>query len=238
MLVFDIYGEIMSYGIIYFDADNTLFDFDKAEYLAFKKTIEAFSIPFTEELYQIYSKNNANLWTLLEKGLVDKKTLVLKRFSDTFDMVNITADVESINATYVKNLGLESVLFPGVNELLSTLKKAGKKMYVLTNGVEDVQKTRFKLSGIQDFFESIFISDVIGYQKPAKEFFDYVIANTKDFNKEDVVMIGDSLHSDMLGSVNVGIDTIWFNFKHKENVLNLPIKYEIDNLSQILDIVL
>ena len=117
------------------------------------------------------------------------------------------------------------------------LAQKGKYTLVaVTNGTKVAQDKKLRLSGLDKIFDAIFISEDVGAEKPKKEYFDYVFEKLGIKNKKEVLIIGDSLTSDILGGFNTGIDTCWFNPSHKPNTLDVPVTYEIDNLGKLSEI--
>ena len=113
---------------------------------------------------------------------------------------------------------------------------ASHRLFVITNGITKTQIKRLKHSGLHDFFEDIFTSQSIGFQKPAKEFFDYVMNHIAGFNIREALIIGDSLNTDIKGGLLAGIDTCWLNHKSQTGSAEIPSTYTITRLSQLYDI--
>jgi 2-haloacid dehalogenase len=116
-------------------------------------------------------------------------------------------------------------------------QKGKYTLVAVTNGTKVAQEKKLRLSGLNKVFDEIFISENVGFEKPNKEYFDYVFEKLGIINRDEAIIIGDSLTSDIKGGFIAGIDTCWFNPEHKENTLNIPITYEIDDLSKIKDII-
>ena len=110
------------------------------------------------------------------------------------------------------------------------------RQFVVTNGTYVAQERKLRKSGIGELVEEAFISDLIGYEKPAIEFFDHVFEKIGEYKKEEILIIGDSLTSDMQGGNNAGILCCWYNPNHLENTKNVRIDYEIDDLWQLEEI--
>ena len=126
-------------------------------------------------------------------------------------------------------------MIDGVEEMLKAL--SGCRLAVLTNGFQEVQHARIAISCLKDTFEAIITSEETGFQKPQPEIFDYVFEKLSLFDKGKVLMIGDSLTSDIQGGNNFGIDTCWFNPHGKENSTTIKPTYEIDNYEELVEIV-
>lgn len=204
----------MRYDTILFDADGTLFDFHKSEYEAIKETFESFGIKADDELIADYSQINDSLWKMLERGEIEKQVLLYRRFEIFCEKYSFVADAKLMAKAYMENLSQKAYLIDGAEELCRTLY--GKaRIYIVTNGVEFIQKRRYAKSGLDKYFERAFISGEIGFEKPSTEYFECVAANIPEFDKSRALIVGDSLTSDIKGGINYGIDTCWYNPKGK-----------------------
>ncbi|MBQ3575406.1 MAG: YjjG family noncanonical pyrimidine nucleotidase [Clostridia bacterium] len=217
---------------ILFDLDDTLFDFHLAEKIALKKTFEALGIEPTEALISTYSEINKEQWRLLEQGKITRDALKTRRYRLLFDQFGLNASESEAAKTYEVLLGIGHHYIDGAHELLEELH--GKyDLYIVSNGTTCVQKGRIASSDIENYVKGIFISQEIGVNKPAKEFFDFCFAHMENAAKEESVIIGDSLTSDILGGFNAGITTVWFNPHAKENKGNIRPDYEVRSLAEI-----
>ncbi len=204
------------YTLLLLDADNTLFDFDAAEKYALEKTLTDFDWNCNDAIYAFYHKCNDDLWKALEQGEVTRAELKVKRFAQTKAFIEANghtcpdADYDSMSTKYLQNLGECAALLPGAALLCDELSQF-YRLCIITNGTASVQYSRIKKSGIADYFEHLFISEEIGHQKPAKEFFDKIFETYPDVKKEDMLVIGDSLSSDIQGALNAGIDCCYLN---------------------------
>ncbi len=207
------------YTTLLFDADNTLLDFDKAENEALKKVMADYSLHISEENCRKYSEINDALWKKFEKGEIEKADIKITRFREFFEFMGVTEkfDPLEVNNTYISYLREGGYTIEGARELCESLKEKGYTLYIITNGIATVQARRFTKSGLLPCIEDVFVSETIGFQKPKKEYFDYVLKNVKEKDKEKVLVIGDSLSSDIKGAENAGLPYIWYNHR-KENV--------------------
>ncbi len=222
------------YDVLLFDADDTLLDFTQSEKIAVQEVMKHYGINPTLENCQLYHEININYWKMFENNLIDKPSLLVKRFAEFFDKLGKKENPEEINKLYFSILREQSILLPNALELVKRISKQ-YPLYIVTNGTAIVQERRMELSPIKQYITKIYISEKIGYQKPKKEFFDYVFNDLKITNPQRVILLGDSLTSDIQGGVNAGIDTCWFNPRHKVATINST--YEIDNLLDFINII-
>ena len=164
----------MKYDILLFDADDTLFDFYHTGQTSFLKACKTVGLNATEKDYDVYSAINQKRWDLYSLGKITKEEVLLGRFEEYARVKKIDLDVRKFYELYEQNLSETAILYPETEKMLTLLKKAGARIFLITNGIKKVQRGRLALSGIRDFFEGIFISDEIGFKKPSAEYFDYV----------------------------------------------------------------
>lgn len=222
---------------ILWDIDGTLLDFEVAEKNSIYKCFEKFNLGVcTEEMLKEYSKINIKYWQMLERGEINKKQVLEGRFKEFFENHKIdTSIISDFNLYYQECLGNEVAFNENAEEVVKELNKKYKQVAV-TNGTKLAQDNKLKKSGLDKIFEKVYISEVVGFEKPAVEFFDRVFDYTGR-NKEEILIVGDSLTSDMQGGINAGIKTCWYNPDNKENSKTLNLDYEIKDLIEVLDIV-
>ncbi|SEU00903.1 YjjG family noncanonical pyrimidine nucleotidase [Paenibacillus sp. NFR01] len=228
----------MKYDVILFDADDTLFDYGMAESNALYQAFAHFGLPTGAETYaDSYKAINAALWKDLEQGRISSAVLRVERFNRLFAENKLEYDPEAFSDAYLRFLGEGTFLIQGAVELLGALKDC--RLAVITNGIRDVQLSRIGGSPLREAFEEIIISEVAGSQKPETGIFDYAFAKLglSAADKARVLIVGDSLTSDIQGGINYGIDTCWFNPLNKTNGSGLKPKYEIRDLAELLAIV-
>jgi len=226
----------MKYKWLLFDLDGTLFDYDKGEVVAFKKTFDDFGINYQTEFLSIYDSINKRLWKKFEQGQIEVEKLKVERFELLLDKIDHDVHPADFSNNYLFNLSNCTFLLDGVDELLRELE--GKfKMMLITNGLKSVQRPRLKNSAIKNYFEDIVISEEVGSAKPDNKIFDIAFNKMNSPSKDEVLMIGDSLSSDIQGGINYKLDTCWLNTKAlPQNGLGTT--YEIESIIELKNILL
>ncbi|MBR3893830.1 MAG: YjjG family noncanonical pyrimidine nucleotidase [Clostridia bacterium] len=188
------------------DIDDTVLDFHKAEAEAVKKTLRHLEIEPTDAVVTRYSEINDAQWKLLEKGQLTRAEVKLRRFKLLFDELGVVRDAEYARTYYEETLSHGHFFMPGAETLLERL--FGRyELYAVSNGTTAVQNGRMESAGIKRYFQRIFLSEEIGAVKPSKEFFDRCFAEIPHLDREQSIILGDSLTSDIQGGINAGIKT-------------------------------
>ncbi|WP_431028067.1 YjjG family noncanonical pyrimidine nucleotidase [Lysinibacillus sp. LZ02] len=225
------------YKHIIFDLDDTILDFQDSEQKALKQIIMQYKLPYTQETIAVYKQINEELWSSLETGSISREDVLDTRFSLFLKEFNIEENGAKVEEMYREHLNEGHKTMPHAYELLNALRMKGYKLYVGTNGVGKTQRKRLTDAELQGYFEQLFISEEIGYEKPNPNFFHYIFDALHTHHKEEFLMIGDRLTSDIQGAINVGIDCVWFNPKKSEPPLHSPKStYTVSNLMQIIDL--
>lgn len=226
----------MKYEVILFDVDDTLFDFNISEKNALHKTFIKFGYPSGLTDYRTsYKEISKILWSELEQGFITLSELAVERFARLFLQHELDIDAQVFSRSYLEFLGRETHPVQGAVELCEKLVEY--RLAIITNGFATVQKARIQNSALRNTFEHIIISEEVGFNKPDKEVFDYAFSKLQITDKEKVLIVGDSLTSDIQGGINYGIDTCWFNPHTKENNIGNEPTYEIRGLMELLKIV-
>ncbi len=214
---------------LFFDLDDTLLDFHKAEAWALRQALRRSGVEPTDAIAARYSEINQSQWELLEEQKITRQQVLVRRFQLLFQELGVNASCEKTQKCYENMLAKGHDFMPGAQELLETLK--GKyEMYLVSNGTAMVQDARLRDSGIEQYFKGIFISERVGVDKPQEEFFDRSFAAIPVFDPGQAMIIGDSLTSDIRGGNNAGIQTCWYNPKHKPRRADIHVDYEISEL--------
>lgn len=228
------------YRILLFDADNTLFDFTRAEENAFRETAERGGLPWSDALHRRYSEINDSLWKALERGETDLDSLKLERFRRLLGEIGYPEGGETgrkaalLRDAYMDALAEQTCLMEGAEELCRSL--AGDyRLFLVTNGISRIQRSRFARSALAPYFEGMFVSEEIGAQKPAAAYFDAVFEALGHPEKSSVLVIGDSLTSDCDGAVAYGLDICRYD-PNNEGDGGRKLTYTVTKLSEVKDI--
>ncbi len=216
---------------LFLDLDDTILDFKKAERIAIAKTIRDFDVDPTEEVLNRYHVINKWHWEQLELGKLTRAEVLENRFAVLFQELGKEVNATACARTYEKNLSIGHYFLPGAQEAVDSLHKK-YRLFLASNGTASVQKGRMTSANLYRFFEKVFVSQEIGYNKPSKAYFDACFAQIPGFDPTKAVMVGDSLSSDIKGGINAGIKTVWVNPDHK-NCGDIRPDYEIEALSQL-----
>ena len=227
----------MAIKAILWDIDNTLLDFLKAEREALGEAFRTHGLrrPTAEETER-YSRINISWWERLERGEITRPQVMLGRFRDFFAALGLPPELaEPVARDYEHCLHHYAFYLPGAEALVRRLRGRWGQ-YVATNGTASVQHSKLGLCGLDRLLDGLFISEELGAEKPSAAFFDAVLAALPGLEPRELLMVGDSLTSDMRGAVNYGIHSCWFNPKGKAMTLETPPEFEIRRLEEVEDI--
>ena len=220
------------FEFLFVDMDDTVLDFKKAEHIAIRKTLREAGIEPTDQVCARYSQINKGYWERLERKEVTREQLQVGRFADLMAEWGVQADAARCATRYMEHLSEGHYFLPGAEEALQALSQK-YRLYLASNGNTETQKSRIASAGIEKYFREIFISGVVGVNKPDKGFFDYCFARIPGFDPAKAMIVGDSLTSDILGGKNAGIATCWVNPEHKKANPDVIPDYEIESITQL-----
>lgn len=224
------------YTTLLLDVDGTLLDFEMSQKMALEKAFEIKGYPLTEETKALYEEINHGLWKQYERGEITRDTVIYSRFGKLFACIGIPDDGIAFEDLYQDLLGSGAYLLDGALELVQYLYTK-YDLYIITNGVSDTQRRRLKDSGLDRYMKDIFISGELGVQKPRKEYFDACLANMPaSIRKEELLVVGDTLSSDILGGLHAGIDTCWYNPKKLPANPDIPATMEVESFAELMNV--
>lgn len=216
---------------VFLDLDDTLLDFHRSEAVAIAETLSGFGIEPTEAVKKRYSEINRGVWEQLELGNMTREEILVRRFELLFEELGVNVDGMEARRRYEWNLGGSYFYMAGAEKLLDEISKK-YDLYLMSNGTATVQDRRIAASGITKYFKGIFISEKVGYNKPSREFFDRCFAKIPSFKKEESIIVGDSLSSDIQGGINAGILTCHYNSRDEKKDGITP-NYTINTLEEL-----
>ena len=214
------------------DLDDTILDFQKGEEYGLQKTLLDAGIEPTEAICTRYSQINKTYWKRLELGEVTRDQVMLGRFETLFGELGVTADPKISAAAYMDNMSSVHFFLPGAEAAVKALFQK-YRLFLVSNGTASAQHRRLTSAGLYPYFEKVFISQEVGYNKPAKEFFDLCFAEIPGFDPQKALIVGDSLSSDIQGGINAGIRICWVNPNHKTAPETRKPDYEIESITQL-----
>ena len=220
------------YTWLLFDADGTLFDYDQAESTALQNTFAQFDVPFPPGAVAVYRVINGQLWQALEEGQITQAELATRRFELLFETLGRPIPPK-FSSAFLDQLARCTFLMDGAEAVLQALQPR-YRIAILTNGISVVQRSRLARSAIHTYIHELIISEEVGAAKPDAAFFDLAFERLGQPSRADVLMIGDSLSSDMRGASRYGLDTCWFNPARLPRPDDMALTYEIARLEELI----
>ncbi len=227
----------MNYKYLWFDLDNTLLNFHASSKVSFAQMMTAWNLDGSLEAYNKYNIFNKKCWNEYEQGLIDQAELKSIRFKHYFDTIGFEFDGLEANMIYLQGIIDNPVYMEGAQDVLAFANDNGYICDIITNGMKEAQRPRISKVEWNKYFRHIFVSDEIGLAKPQKSFFDHCLEAAGNPLKDEILVIGDSLESDMMGAKNAGITSCWMNPARKINPPDIVPDYEITQLAELYDII-
>ncbi len=224
------------YDVVLLDADRTLLDFERSEREALRRVLKKWGLPQDDPVYGDYSKINDALWAAFARGEIDQDFLVVERFRRFLKEMGLDRDAARCNELHLQVLGQNTLLLPHALEVCRGLSRE-HRLYIVTNAVAAVQRSRLAGSAIAPYITGAFISEEAGASKPSAAYFDYVFSRIDGITRENCLLVGDSLSSDIRGANNYGLPCCWYNPKEAARPEDLRIDYEILDLRQLYHLV-
>ena len=222
----------MRYNWVLFDADETLFSFNS--YLGLTAMLKRYGIDFTREDYDAFQAVNKLLWVAYQNNEITAEDIQMRRFAKLAEQTGVHQI--QLNQELMAEMAKVSKPLDGVMEMLETLYPE-VKMGIITNGFTELQQQRLQNTQTEKFFEIVVVSEQIGVAKPDRKVFDYAFSQMDKLDKTKILMVGDTLASDILGGYNSGIDTCWFNHANLVNDTKIQPTYEIKDIRELVGIV-
>jgi 2-haloacid dehalogenase len=226
----------MKYKYLFFDLDNTLLDFTKSSIHAFKVALKVFNKQYSKKIFDQYELINNELWKKYENKEIQKEYIFATRFCILFKQLNWNINGNVFQKLYQDILSIEVDYIPYSMFLVKKLHK-NYKIYIVSNGLISTQEKRINNSMIKNYLDGVFLSERAGCAKPDVSFFDYCLKFNSDFSKDNILIIGDSLSSDIMWGNNLGIDTVWFNPKSVLLTVDIHPTYIVKDLRDLYKII-
>ena len=222
----------MRYNWVLFDADETLFSFNS--YLGLTAMLKRYGIDFTREDYDAFQAVNKLLWVAYQNNEITAEDIQMRRFAKLSKQTGVNQI--QLNQELMAEMAKVSKPLDGVMEILEALYPE-VNMGIITNGFTELQQQRLQNTQTERFFDIVVVSEQIGVAKPDRKVFDYAFSLMDDLDKTKILMVGDTLASDILGGYNSGIDTCWFNHANLVNDTKIQPTYEIKDIRELVKIV-
>ncbi len=221
-------SSINHFSWVLFDADDTLFHFDA--FTGLRHLFAGFNIAFTEQDYTEYQLTNKPLWVDYQNGTISAEHLQYQRFNLWANRLNCSP--EDLNSSFIAIMAEICTPIEGAISLLDALKEK-VNLGIITNGFTQLQQARLERTGLKDYFDVLVISEQVGVAKPHKAIFEHTLALMGNPLPSQVLMVGDNPDSDILGGINAGLHTCWFNQYQKEAPQGINPHYEVSSLKQL-----
>lgn len=225
-------NRLREYKHILFDADNTLLDFTKAEKTALELTFQSLGMNLPDDIYNLYVDINHRTWTEYEAGRIESIDIRAIRFRDFLQAAELDLEIDLISRTYQNLLGEQTFLMPYAQEICEYWSKKAS-LSIITNGFKATQEKRITASKIWPYISHLIISEDLGISKPDAGFFAKTFEILGRPDPREVLVVGDSLSSDIKGAMNAGLDCCWYNPKGIVLPGEYTVNYEIDKLEQL-----
>ena len=217
---------------LFIDLDDTVLDFHAEEAHALDRALRAHGFAATPAQLERYNAINKSFWARMDQGELTREQVLVGRFTVFLAEIGAALDPAALTAEYERNLWDAPLLLPGAKEALARLSRK-YRLFLASNGNAEVQAARLAGAGLYPYFEQVFISQEVGFDKPSPEYFAACFARIPGFRREEGLMVGDSLTSDMAGGRRAGLATCWVNPQHLPRQAECPVDYEIESLARL-----
>jgi 2-haloacid dehalogenase len=214
------------------DADGTLLDFAAAERWALEHTPEDLGLNVPPAFEATYASVNAELWSAFEQGQIGARDVRTRRFKEVFRRLRLEGDPDTFSESFLQNIIHGSTFMHGAERLLARLHGC-IGLVLMTNGFSDVQRARIDRLGMGTVFDHVIISEEVGVAKPQRAIFDLALERIGQPDRNSVMIVGDSLASDIQGGINSGLNACWFNPKRQVCPAEFAPTYEIASLDAL-----
>lgn len=223
----------MGYRAVFFDIDDTLLNFGQSGKRALQQTFTDYALPWDEQAQAVFTELNNGLWQQQKQGLMKVHEVINSRFGLFFEAMNWQdLDAAAVTLSHQHNLSEQSVLEHGALELVQQVS-ANHQIYAASNSMLALQTKRLKQAQLLPYFNDLYISSDIGYEKPDSRFFETCLQRS-GLQANEVLFVGDSIEADMVGALGCGMDMCWYNPKQQHLSVDLEPTYHISALAQLV----
>lgn len=223
----------MRFRAILMDNDGTLMDFKAGEHHAIRQVLDRIGVTDPQGA-EVYSRINEQCWKDFEQGSITQPQLRIRRFKELIDFYKLNIAPEQAAEWYEEALSKQAILLPGALEVVRAISEK-LPVIILTNGISHIQHGRIDSSPLAPYLSGLLISEEIGAPKPAPDMYLKALEMLGGLKPSEVLMIGDSLTSDIQGAINAGVPACWYNPGHKPRPENMQIDFEIDRMEQMIE---
>lgn len=223
---------------VFFDADDTILNHKQCEKEALIYMFNKIGEEYKEEYQDIFRPLDKNLWNSVrnKSNIVPKEDIPEYRFKELFSQINLKYnDYKKANELFQYGLSSSVALIDGAYNIIKYLYEKNYKLYVVTNGLVKLQKSRINNSEISKYISDIIVSEEVHCSKPSPERFN-VLLNKINLRSDEVIMVGDSLEKDIKGANNANIKSIWYNPENNENHTEIKSYSQITNLIELKEL--
>jgi YjjG family noncanonical pyrimidine nucleotidase len=224
----------IQYEWILFDADDTLFHFDA--FRGLQITFSKYRVDFKQKDYDEYQRVNRALWVQFQQGLIRADDVKTKRFQAWAEILDVSPS--TLNSEFLSAMAEISTPLDGAYDLIKALKNEKVKIGIITNGFSDLQWVRLERTGLKQYFDVVVVSEEVGVAKPDKRIFEHTLNAMGDPDPSKVLMVGDTLETDIVGGSSVGMTTCWLNTKKLQTLEKTVPTFQVSSLKELEDILL
>ena len=216
---------------IFFDVDDTLLNFGSGSQWALADVFARFDVALDAAVKQRYESINNGLWAEQKQGLRSVQSVIDSRFRLLFEALNWQIDADAFRDAYQANLAQSHVLEQGA---LETVRHLSQKypLYVASNSILAMQTSRLRLAKLLPYFQDLFVSNDIGYEKPDQRFFETCLVRSQ-LQPQDIVFVGDRLEADMVGASGCCLTACWYNPQQKPMPQDMAIAHTVQHLDEL-----
>ena len=198
------------YDILLCDADDTVLDFQKAMRTSVINAARAVGVKAADKkIIAEFADITVIVWCKLENEGLTRDELDTLRFAMLKERIKEEFDCSAMSDAFMAEMKKTRFVIDGATEFLSEVRARGIKVYIITNGFAPIAVERLK--AVENYVDGVFISDIIGYNKPDTRFFDYVFKELKVTDRSKTLIFGDGVNSDIRGGIDSGVDTCLFD---------------------------